>query len=37
MDTDTTMSYTKKHNEIADNHMTRGEASKKVRRYLPAS
>lgn len=37
MDTDSTQTYTKKHSEINDVHVPRGEASKKVRRYLPVS
>ena len=37
MDTDATTSYIKKHNDVVDNHIPRNEASKKVRRYLPAS
>jgi hypothetical protein len=36
MDTDATTSYVKKHSNIEDSQMKGGEASKKVRRYLPA-
>jgi hypothetical protein len=36
MDTDATTSYVKKHNNIEDIHIPRKDASKKVRRYLPA-
>jgi hypothetical protein len=37
MDTDSTpMTYVKKHSEINDTHLSRKEASRKVRRYLPA-
>ncbi len=36
MDTDATTSYVKKHNDIEDKMIPHVEASKKVRRYLPA-
>jgi hypothetical protein len=36
MDTDATTSYMKKHNNITDMQIPNLEASKKVRRYLPA-
>ena len=36
MTTDSTQTYTKKHSEISDDIIRKEEASKKIRRYLPA-